>query len=144
MIQKNDVFGRLTAIKRMRRNQWLCSCSCGKEVIIPGGQLTNFKRRSCGCAVKKSDRDFNVSGVVINFISENPKSSKDISDEMTRKYKEKIPRDTITTALGRLYWEGKIDKEIKNKHVFWLKKRDLLDPFIYGRLFIHNSTPRSI
>lgn len=47
-------FGLLTVLKREGLNKhnnitWMCLCSCGKEVVVRGYNLTQGKTRSCGC-----------------------------------------------------------------------------------------------
>ena len=48
-----QTFGRLTVIER-RGNQnahatWLCSCSCGRMVVVASGSLRHGTTLSCGC-----------------------------------------------------------------------------------------------
>lgn len=42
-------FGRLDAIERRGTEQWLCRCSCGREVLASTDALLARKVRSCGC-----------------------------------------------------------------------------------------------
>lgn len=42
-------FGKLTAIEYVGSSKWLCRCDCGKEKIIPGGNLIQGHTTSCGC-----------------------------------------------------------------------------------------------
>lgn len=47
-------FGKLTAIEPIGKNRynnylWLCHCDCGKEIVVPGGNLTRGNTKSCGC-----------------------------------------------------------------------------------------------
>jgi hypothetical protein len=49
-----DVFGRLTVLSRSPyatdgHIQWLCSCECGNETVVHGGNLRRGITRSCGC-----------------------------------------------------------------------------------------------
>ena len=51
---KNQVFGRLTVIRRAGRTEhgnvtWLCRCSCTKRCTVAGGNLVSGKTQSCGC-----------------------------------------------------------------------------------------------
>lgn len=45
-------FGELTVIKRVenkgKKPQWLCKCSCGKEIIVLGASLRDGVTKSCG------------------------------------------------------------------------------------------------
>lgn len=47
------VFTRLTVVEKVetdkKGNHWKCVCSCGKELIVRGGNLTNNTTKSCGC-----------------------------------------------------------------------------------------------
>jgi hypothetical protein len=51
----DQCFGRLTVLARApgntrhNRARWVCSCSCGKQVIVSGNQLQRGITRSCGC-----------------------------------------------------------------------------------------------
>ena len=46
-------FGRLQAIKKAKRvngrTAWLCSCDCGKQVVVLTTSLTTGNTKSCGC-----------------------------------------------------------------------------------------------
>ena len=44
----NQVFGELTAIEYAGNGKWKCKCSCGKEVIVSGYDLTSGHTKSCG------------------------------------------------------------------------------------------------
>lgn len=51
-------FGRLTVVREARKQKggnrrWLCSCQCGKQVIVYGQNLTGGKTQSCGCLQKE-------------------------------------------------------------------------------------------
>lgn len=50
----NQIFGKLTAIKKMPsqsgKTYWLCKCECGKETIVQTNHLRNGAIKSCGCA----------------------------------------------------------------------------------------------
>ena len=58
------IFDRLTVIERAPKPPyntrdgawWLCRCSCGNEVIVPGVRLRNRRTRSCGCLLSESSR----------------------------------------------------------------------------------------
>lgn len=54
----NQKFTKLTAIKIVeyfvaangkRDDLWLCECECGTQIVCKRSELTNGKRRSCGC-----------------------------------------------------------------------------------------------
>jgi len=51
------VFGRLKVIAGeevvYRMAQWLCECSCGRVVTVPGANLRRGKTKSCGCLRKE-------------------------------------------------------------------------------------------
>lgn len=49
-----QVFERLTVIARLPSSKlgstmWLCRCTCGKERVVLGSNLTQGKTKSCGC-----------------------------------------------------------------------------------------------
>ena len=54
---KDQVFGRLTAIKPLQANRvngrtyaaWDCLCSCGKRRVVAQGSLLSGATKSCGC-----------------------------------------------------------------------------------------------
>ncbi len=51
-----QTFGRLTAVRHVgfggyRAAMWLCICTCGTELVVPGTQLRSGKTRSCGCLI---------------------------------------------------------------------------------------------
>lgn len=35
--------------KKYKKRYWECLCDCGKKTIVPTGQLTSEKTKSCGC-----------------------------------------------------------------------------------------------
>ena len=54
---------RLTVIKEAEPHisagghknvQWLCKCSCGKEVVVKGAHLRNGNTKSCGCLANEA------------------------------------------------------------------------------------------
>lgn len=54
----NNVFGKLTAIKRVGRTHlrlsiWKCLCECGNTVDVLGINLTTGRTISCGCYQKE-------------------------------------------------------------------------------------------
>ena len=72
-------FGRLTVILEEGRSKngsitYLCSCSCGNQVIVAGTDLRNGGKKSCGCLKKEREKDFgklkflDLTGEVINGI----------------------------------------------------------------------------
>lgn len=72
-------FGRLTVISEAGRSKngsitYLCSCSCGNQVIVAGTDLRNSRKRSCGCLKKEQEKEFgklkflDLTGEVINGI----------------------------------------------------------------------------
>lgn len=68
-----QVFGRLTAIKRIRVGtpatlKWLCTCFCGNQVSVTSSKLRSGHTRSCGClhseCVSKLFRKHGHSGTI--------------------------------------------------------------------------------
>lgn len=57
-------FGKLVVLSPTeRRDQngsviWHCVCDCGNEVDVPGGQLTNGYKKSCGCLSHPPRKDY--------------------------------------------------------------------------------------
>lgn len=57
-------FGRLVALgpcERIKRDfgtqiKWRCSCDCGNEVTVAGGDLRGGKTNSCGCLLSEASR----------------------------------------------------------------------------------------
>lgn len=49
---KNKKFGKLTALKRVTKNEWLCLCDCGNTTVVKTSQLKSGKTKSCGCIAK--------------------------------------------------------------------------------------------
>ena len=56
-------FGALQVIKRMPYNDennrvmWLCSCDCGNERAVSGGELNGGRVTSCGCTARTAFKD---------------------------------------------------------------------------------------
>ena len=55
-------FGKLTALEKLPecvRNGylWLCQCDCGNTKVVPSGDLTQGRVKSCGC-LKHNHKDF--------------------------------------------------------------------------------------
>ena len=48
-VTSNSVFGRLTVLRNVQRNDWLCRCECGVEVVVKGFKLLSGNNKSCGC-----------------------------------------------------------------------------------------------
>lgn len=48
-----NVYSRLTVLEylggRKGRAMWKCKCQCGNIVVVPGKNLRNGRRKSCGC-----------------------------------------------------------------------------------------------
>lgn len=63
-----QTFGRLTAIRRVGRNEhrqsmWLCQCECGNEVIVMSGHLKEGGHTtSCGCKNRDNHTTHGMSG----------------------------------------------------------------------------------
>lgn len=45
----NQKFGKLTALKYIGDEKWLCICDCGTEILIRGVDLRRGHTQSCGC-----------------------------------------------------------------------------------------------
>jgi len=58
-------FGELTVLSRDEnmsgRSSWVCACSCGSKVTVPGGSLTSGNTKSCG-HLKTADRFEDLTG----------------------------------------------------------------------------------
>lgn len=55
---KGQRFGRLIAkqyVGKEKHNRalWLCSCDCGKEIVVPSYRLKQGHTKSCGCLAKE-------------------------------------------------------------------------------------------
>lgn len=48
-VTSNSVFGWLTVLRNVQRNDWLCRCECGVEVVVKGFKLLSGNNKSCGC-----------------------------------------------------------------------------------------------
>ena len=48
-VTSSSVFGRLTVLRNVQRNEWLCRCECGTEVVVKGFNLLRGNNKSCGC-----------------------------------------------------------------------------------------------
>lgn len=55
---KNQVFGRLTVIKRVENRgqfvRWECLCKCGTLTAVDAGELRKGRVKSCGCLGKET------------------------------------------------------------------------------------------
>lgn len=58
--REGRVYGRLTVKefwgrhpKYLHKTIWLCSCECGREIVVPTANLSNEHTRSCGCFRKE-------------------------------------------------------------------------------------------
>lgn len=54
-------FGRLVVIERVtdkpsKNPRWLCTCDCGKSMVVGRNNLINEKTRSCGCLRNETHR----------------------------------------------------------------------------------------
>lgn len=52
----NKEFGELKVIKYVKDRNWLCQCSCGKQLIIDGESLRNGRKISCGHSLNQNKR----------------------------------------------------------------------------------------
>lgn len=48
-ISPGDQFGKLTVIRQVDDNSWLCRCECGKNKVLSYKSLVYQNVRSCGC-----------------------------------------------------------------------------------------------
>lgn len=52
-VKKNEKYGKLTAIERLKDDEglwkWRCLCDCGNETMVLGGNLIMGNTKSCGC-----------------------------------------------------------------------------------------------
>lgn len=58
-IKINDVFGKLTVLKRDITTQkkglyWICQCECGNKTSVYSTSLKNGNTKSCGCLAKET------------------------------------------------------------------------------------------
>lgn len=58
-------FGRLLVLslteeRRRKKACWLCRCDCGKDAIVPSGQLRSGMTRSCGCLRAEVERTVGI------------------------------------------------------------------------------------
>ena len=57
----NQIFGKLTAIKRVPsrggKTYWLCRCECGQEKEVQTCHLISGATQSCGCLTKNSKKE---------------------------------------------------------------------------------------
>lgn len=96
------VFGRLTVIKPVAQTKWgnykwLCSCTCGVEKVIVGGNLTSGTSKSCGCLSKELSLErFTQHGMTK---TQEHYSWLDIKKRTTGKT-EKYKRDYVDRGIG--------------------------------------------
>lgn len=60
-------FGRLTAIRRASKGDWLWRCDCGNETLAKPGDVKKGNPASCGCLLRESSRSRIVDGNVLGF-----------------------------------------------------------------------------
>jgi|APSaa5957512622_1039677.scaffolds.fasta_scaffold03105_7 hypothetical protein len=46
------IFGKLTVVKYVGNQKWLCKCSCGNEKIVKSKSLKSKRTKSCGCITR--------------------------------------------------------------------------------------------
>ena len=56
-------FGRLTVIKKMENNKYLCKCDCGNETVVYASNLITGHTKSCGCNKKYSGKNLKTHGL---------------------------------------------------------------------------------
>lgn len=52
-------FGKLTVIAYAKASKWLCSCDCGKQVIVENYYLKTGRVKSCGCTKSNHLQSYN-------------------------------------------------------------------------------------
>lgn len=70
-----QTFNRLTVIEKITDNRkikgmtcWLCSCNCGRKIVVPGKSLISNNTKSCGCFSRE------LSAAKFNSLNENRRS----------------------------------------------------------------------
>lgn len=62
-------FGKVTilsvAFTRKGHKYYNCKCECGNEKIMRGSQFTSGKAKSCGCLLRKAQKEFGISRRII-------------------------------------------------------------------------------
>lgn len=56
-------FGKLTVIKEIEENKYLCKCDCGKETITYSSHLITGHTKSCGCNKKQVGDNLRTHGL---------------------------------------------------------------------------------
>lgn len=60
----HQVFGRLTVLRQdgiaKKQRAWLCQCTCGNQVTVPGFYLRSGDTTSCGCKLREHQRKGSV------------------------------------------------------------------------------------
>lgn len=106
-------FGRLTALKptayvsRSRGAQWLCRCDCGAQVLTFLGDLTDGKKKSCGCLNSEASRS--------RLLLAEGTSVKRIEDALTKKFAHN------SSGYTGVYYHKQMEKwgariQFKGKH----------------------------
>jgi len=60
-------YGKLTVIKYLENQKWLCKCECGKEKIVHSKHLIPGVTKSCGCMLGRG-RSINFLGMRRKFL----------------------------------------------------------------------------
>ena len=61
-------FGKITVLSfayTTEHKYYNCKCECGNEKIIRGSQLTSGKTKSCGCLLRKAQKELGISRRII-------------------------------------------------------------------------------
>ena len=62
---ENKIFGKLTVIKEVGNNLWLCKCECGNEAMVNIYNLIYGNTKSCGCLLSNGEELIN--NILINY-----------------------------------------------------------------------------
>lgn len=112
-VQKNDKFGKLTAIKydniNYKPGRWKCKCECGNIIYVRTALLNNGQVKSCGCARgRKSKNSISKNPYYQRFIHYNKRHGYEFNDIneyiIYKKEKEKLYKTKPVRQL-RLWWK---------------------------------------
>lgn len=58
-----EKFNKLTVIKKVGLNQYLCKCECGNETVVYASNLITGHTKSCGCNKKENGKNLKTHGL---------------------------------------------------------------------------------